>query len=120
MNGDSRLFGIKYTSTHVNDKSLWINFPKNRKNKKIFCNYVFPICDRKEEGTSDRLNRLFQFWNAITYSKMKLLTPDFKVDFPKNKYQESMFGIMEEKLKNMQLYGMLQYDGDNPKGALTY
>lgn len=119
-NGDSRLFGIKYTSTHVKDNSLWISFPENKRNKKLFCNYVFPAFDRKLIGTSDRLNKLFQFWNAITYNKMKLLTPDYKVDNPSNRYQESTFGKIEEKLNNTPLCGMLQYDGDNPKGALTF
>ena len=48
------------------------------------------------------------------------MTPDYKVNSPNNRYQESMFGIMEDRLKNMSLYGMLQYDSDCPKGALTF
>lgn len=119
-NADSKYFGIKYTSIHVNDKSLWVNFPKNRKKKEMFCNYVFPAYDRKEKGTSDRLNRQFRFWNAITYNKLKLLTPNYTVNSPKSEYQKTVFGTMEEKLNNMPLYGMIQYDRDNPKGALTY
>ena len=48
------------------------------------------------------------------------MTPDYKVNSPNNRYQESMFGIMEDRLKNMNVYGMLQYDSDCPKGALTF
>lgn len=48
------------------------------------------------------------------------MTPDYKVNSPNNRYQESMFGIMEDRLKNMSLYGMLLYDSDCPKGALTF
>ena len=119
-NVGSRILGIKYTSIHVKDKSLWVSFPENKKNKKLFFNYVFPAFDRKPNGTSDRLNKLFQFWNSITYNKVKLMTPDYKVNSPNNRYQESMFGIMEDRLKNMSLYGMLLYDSDCSKGALTF
>ena len=119
-NVGSRILGIKYTSIHVKDKSLWVSFPENKKNKKLFFNYVFPAFDRKPNGTSDRLNKLFQFWNSITYNKVKLMTPDYKVNSPNNRYQESMFGIMEDRLKNMNVYGMLQYDSNCPKGALTF
>lgn len=108
-NKECTTYGIKYTSTHINDPYLWINFPKSNKKLKLFYNYVFPAFDRQESGVSKNINNLFEFWNSMTYNKVKLMEPDFKVEKPRNKYQKSMFGLMEERL-NLCRGDMLLYD----------
>ena len=117
-NVDNKILGIKYTSTHIGDSKLWINFPANKKNKQLFYNYVFPAFGRKETGLSEELEDTFLFWNCITYNKLKLMNPDFQSDRT-DVYGRSVFGKIEHKLKNMPLSGMLLYDPDNPVGALT-
>lgn len=113
-----RIIGIKYSSTHIKDNKLWINYPENMKNSELFYNYVFPVFDRVESGISEQLTSLFQFWHCITYNKMKLMYPDFQSD-KKNIYNNTAFGKIEEKLKNTPSPDMLYYDSSNPKGALT-
>lgn len=113
------ILGIKYSSTHLRDSNLWINFPENRKNKLLFYNYVFPAFDRKESGVSVVLEKYFQFWNCITYNKLRLMNPDYQSD-KTDKYGRTVFGIIEHKLQNMPLSGMLLYDSENPAGALTW
>jgi len=115
---DDNLLGIKYSSTHVKDSKLWINFPENRKNKQLFLNYVFPAYNRKETGLSENLESTFLFWNCITYNKLKLMNPNLTSDRD-DLYGRSVFGKIEYKLKNMPLSGMLFYDPENPKGALS-
>ena len=115
---DNTVFGIKYSSARIKDKNIWINFPENRQNKKLFCNYVFPAFDRKQSGTSMHISSLFQFWNSTTYQKMALMRPDFKTAC-KEKYYETKFGLLEDYLKHMRLSGMLTYDPCTPKGRLT-
>ena len=116
-NGE-KIAGIKYSSTHIKDSKLWINYPENRKNKQLFYNYVFPAFDRKETGLSTELNTIFQFWNSITYNKLKLMNPDLQSD-KSDIYGRSIFGKIEYKLQNMPLSGMFTYDPSNPVGALT-
>ena len=116
-NGE-KIAGIKYSSTHIKDSKLWINYPENRKNRQLFYNYVFPAFDRKETGLSTELNTIFQFWNSITYNKLKLMNPDLQSD-KSDIYGRSIFGKIEYKLQNMILSGMLTYDSSNPVGALT-
>ena len=115
---DEKIAGIKYSSTHVKDSKLWINYPENRVNKQLFYNYVFPAFDRKETGLSSELNTIFQFWNSITYNKLKLMNPDLQSD-KSDIYGRSIFGKIEYKLQNMIPSGMLTYDPTNPVGALT-
>ena len=110
--------GIKYSSTHINDSKLWINYPENRINRKLFYNYVFPAFDRKEKGLSSELNTIFQFWNSITYNKLKLMNPDLQSD-KSDIYGCSVFGKIEYKLQIMNPSGMLSYDPSNPVGLLT-
>ena len=117
-NVDNKILGIKYTSTHIGDSKLWINFPAKKKNKQLFYNYVFPAFGRKETGLSEELEDTFLFWNCITYNKLKLMNPDFQSDRT-DVYGRSVFGKIEHKLKNMPLSGMLLYDPDNPVGAHT-
>ena len=102
----------------TSDSKLWINYPENRKNRQLFYNYVFPAFDRKETGLSTELNTIFQFWNSITYNKLKLMNPDLRSD-KSDIYGRSIFGKIENKLQNMILSGMLTYDSSNPVGALT-
>ena len=116
-NGE-KIAGIKYSSTHIIDSKFWINYPENRKNRQLFYNYVFPAFDRKETGSSTELNTIFQFWNSITYNKLKLMNPDLQSD-KSDIYGRSIFGKIEYKLQNMILSGMLTYDSSNPVGALT-
>lgn len=115
---EERIVGIKYSSTHLKDSKLWINFPENRKNRQLFYNYVFPAFDRKETGLSAELNNMFQFWNSITYNKLKLMFPDLMSE-KSDAYGRSVFGKIEHKLQNMVLSGMLISDPENPVGALT-
>lgn len=116
-NGE-KIAGIKYSSTHIIDSKLWINYPENRKNRQLFYNYVFPAFDRKETGSSTELNTIFQFWNSITYNKLKLMNPDLQSD-KSDIYGRSIFGKIEYKLQNMPLSGMFTYDPSNPVGKLT-
>lgn len=113
-----KIMGIKYSSTHINDSKLWINYPENRINRKLFYNYVFPAFDRKEKGLSSELNTIFQFWNSITYNKLKLMNPDLQSD-KSDIYGCSVFGKIEYKLQIMNPSGMLSYDPSNPVGLLT-
>ena len=113
-NGE-KIAGIKYSSTHIKDSKLWINYPENRKNRQLFYNYVFPAFDRKETGSSTELNTIFQFWNSITYNKLKLMNPDLQSD-KSDIYGRSIFGKIEYKLQNMIPSGMLTYDPSNPVG----
>lgn len=115
---EKRIAGIKYSSTHVKDSKLWINYPENRINRQLFYNYVFPAFDRKEMGLSAELNTIFQFWNSITYNKLKLMNPDLQSD-KADIYGCSIFGKIEYKLRNMPLSGMFTYDPSNPVGKLT-
>lgn len=116
-NGE-KIMGIMYSSTHIKDSKLWINYPENRINRKLFYNYVFPAFDRKETGLSSELNTIFQFWNSITYNKLKLMNPDLQSD-KSDIYGCSVFGKIEYKLQNMYPSGMLFYDPSNPKGELA-
>lgn len=116
-NGE-KLEGIKYTSTHINDSKLWINYPKNRKKRKMFFNYVFPAFSRKETGLSAELTNIFQFCNSITYNKLRLMNPDLLSDKTDN-YGQSIFGKIEYMLNKTEISGMLTFDHDNPVGALT-
>lgn len=115
---EESIAGIKYSSTHIKDSKLWINYPENRRNRELFYNYVFPAFDRKESGSSEELNKIFQFWNCITYNKLKLMNPDITSD-KTDLYGRSVFGKIEYKLNNMILSGMLTYDSSNPVGAST-
>lgn len=115
---DNTVFGIRYSSAHVKESNIWINYPENRQNKALFYNYVFPAFDRKPSGTSEHISGLFQFWNTITYQKLALMHPDFKIN-DKSRYGETKFGLIEEFLKNMPLSCMLTYDETAPAGALT-
>lgn len=117
-NENDRIEGIKYTSTHIKDNSLWIAFPANRKNKELFFNYVFPAYDRIEKGISCRLDALFQFYQCITYNKMKLMYPDYKYEMNDTSYNRSVFGKIEQLLQSLPIKGMLFYDRNNPVGAL--
>ena len=112
------IVGIKYSSTHIKDSKLWINFPENRNNRQLFYNYVFPAFNRKETGLSSELNTIFQFWNSVTYNKLKLMNPDLQSD-KSDVYGRSVFGKIEYKLQNMVLSGMLFYGHSTPVGALT-
>ena len=114
---ENMYWGIRYTSAHIKDSSLWVNFPRNKNNRKLFYNFVFPAFDRKPNGLSDSIRNLFLFWNATTYNKIRLLRTDFILgNIAKN---NSAFELMEEYLQNMPLSGMLTYDSANLKGALT-
>lgn len=115
---EDKIEGIKYSSAHIKDSKLWIKFPENRKNILLFNNYVFPAIDRKETGISNDLNNLFQFWNCITYNKLKLMYPDFQSS-RNDIYGCSVFGKIEDKLQKMPLWCVPIYDSDNPKGALS-
>ena len=115
---EEKIAGIMYSSTHIKDSKLWINYPENRKNRQLFYNYVFPAFDRKESGLSSELNSIFQFWNSITYNKLKLMNPDLQSD-KSDIYGRSIFGRIEYKLQNMIPSGMLMYDPSNPVGKLT-
>lgn len=115
-NNEIDCWGIKYTSTHVKDCNLWVPFPQNKKNRKQFCNFVFPAFDRKPCGLSNSIKKLFQFWNATTYNKIKLMRTDFIIE---NK-SKTAFGLVEEFLLNMPLSGMLIYDSTNTSGGLTF
>lgn len=114
---ENNLWGIRYTSTHVKDGNLWIQFPRNKRNRKLFYNFVFPAFDRKPIGLSDSISNLFCFWNATTYNKIRLMRTDFLT--ANNAKRKTAFELVEEFLINMPLSGMLPYDGTNPRGALT-
>lgn len=118
-NKNGRIEGIKYTSTHIKDNSLWIDFPANRNNKDLFVNYVFPAFDRKEKGISCRLDGLFQFNQCITYNKMRLMYPNYEYDINDTSYNRSVFGKMEQLLQFLAVKGKLFYDKSNPIGALN-
>lgn len=107
---ENEISGIKYSSTHIKDSNLWINFPTNRTNRKLFENYVFPAFDRKESGISDKLDKLFDFHNCITYNKMMLMYPDREYD-RKDRYGSCAFGKIEQLLNGLPLASMLTYDG---------
>lgn len=113
-----RIIGIKYSSTHVKDHQLWKSYPENRKNKKLFYNYAFPVLDREEFGASKQLKSIFQFWNSMTFNKMKLMHPNYQ---PSNKQHSgcSAFENMEYILQDLPMAGMLTYDSSSLKGALT-
>ena len=117
-NREEKFAGIKYSSTHIKDAKLWINYPENRKNRQLFYNFVFPAYDRKETGLSSELSISFQFWNSITYNKLKLMEPDI-FSVKSDIYGRSIFGKIEHKLQNMPLSGMLSYDPSNPVGELA-
>ena len=112
------IFGIKYSSTHIKKKNIWINYPENRHYKERFYNYVFPAFDRESSGISKHISDLFQFWNSITYQKLALMHPNFKSN-GKDQYYETKFGLIEEYLKSMPPSDMLTYDASCPCGQLT-
>lgn len=115
---NSSLLGIQYTSVHVEDYELWINFPKNRRNRKLFFNYVFPAVDRKPTGCSDKLNNILEYKGVITYNKLKLMYPAFASNDEGN--CKNAFELIENYLNtNILPPGMLTYDDSNLKGAKT-
>lgn len=114
-NEENDCWGIRYTSSHVKDSNLWVHFPQDKRKRKQFYNFVFPAFDRKPYGLSDSIKKLFQFWNATTYNKIRLTRPNFILE---NK-SKTTFELVEDFLKNMFLSGMLTYNSNDLSGALT-
>lgn len=123
-NSNETISGVKYTSSHIDDDSLWIDFPKDRHNIDKFSNYVFPPCDSEwhETGISNILHKNFQLYNCITYNKFKFKYPkwyDEYLESCREKVDEvpSVYEQIELFLKKFPSCDMLKFKDSS--GALT-
>ncbi len=98
---EERIFGIRYLSTHfLKGETDMFDFDTNDETKlSRIMNYVLPSVSKNTEGLSQSLSRAFSYTEPTSIMHLSITEPGFSIKGGKDNYATSMFGSIEDNLR---------------------